>query len=315
MGLLDKKNKKSRAQARRNASGKGPSKPEEPEPSLSQREEEELRAKIRAQMFGDQLKEKIMAKMDEARFGEMQPEDEKPKDESEPETSKTDPIQENEQGNHLGKNAAEQFVSHPDHEQSSSGLSHYSERDNSVTDDGKSYAKPSIEQANEPERSQSRADFSLSYRFPSFNKDSDPFEDRASSSTPSGVYKHSPFDDRYALSKDDYSSQTEVLDEYSRVCPDLECDEIEHVDPEATPTKKLFQVPLPSSPSNRADPRAPSSSHFRRPTIEQHISDTLSGFRAIGSISQGQEKATQIPSPNRFTKPLRRPPWGRPRTL
>ena len=117
----------------------------EPETPLSQQEEDELRAKIRAQMFSGQFKEKVMMKIAEARFGEMQAEEEEPEFESEQEASGTDRMQENEQSSYLDEGGTEQCISLPERDESSSGLGQYSERDDSITDDDQDYAKPSME--------------------------------------------------------------------------------------------------------------------------------------------------------------------------
>jgi hypothetical protein len=166
MGLFDKKNSKPRADVRRSmsiplnsrrnilissdtdvngrATGNIPG-INEPETPLSQQEGDELRAKIRAQMFGGQFKEKVIIKMAEARFGEMQAEEEEPEFESQHEASGTGRMQENEQSSYLDEDGTEQCISPPERDKSSSSLGQYSKRDNSIMDDDQDYAKPSME--------------------------------------------------------------------------------------------------------------------------------------------------------------------------
>jgi len=117
----------------------------EPETLLSQQEEDEIRAKIRAQMFGGQFKEKVIIKMAEARFGEMQAEEEELGFESEHEASGTGRMQENEQSSYLDEDGTEQCISPPERDESSSSLGRHSERDGSITDDDQGYAKPTME--------------------------------------------------------------------------------------------------------------------------------------------------------------------------
>ena len=113
----------------------------EPETPLGQQEEDELRTKIRAQMFSGQFKEKVIMKMAEARFGEMQVEEEEPEFEGEQEASGTDRMQENGQSSYLDEDG----TNLPERDESSSGLGQYSERNDSITDDDHGYAKPSME--------------------------------------------------------------------------------------------------------------------------------------------------------------------------
>ena len=117
----------------------------EPETPLSQQEGDELRAKIRAQMFSGQFKEKVIIKITEARFGEMQAEEEKPEFESENEASGTGRMQENEQSSYPDEDGTEQCIGPPERDKSSSSIGQYSERDDSITDGDQDYAKPSME--------------------------------------------------------------------------------------------------------------------------------------------------------------------------
>ena len=117
----------------------------EPETPLSQQEGDELRAKIRAQMFNGQFKEKVIIKITEARFGEMQAEEEKPEFESENEASGTGRMQENEQSSYPDEDGTEQCIGPPERDKSSSSIGQYSERDDSITDGDQDYAKPSME--------------------------------------------------------------------------------------------------------------------------------------------------------------------------
>lgn len=282
MGLFDKKNSKSRADVRRNANGRATGnipRINEPETLLSQQEEDELRAKIRAQMFGSQFKEKVIIKMAEARFGEMQAEEE-PEFESEHEASETSRMQENEQSSYLDKDGTEQCISPPERDESSSSLGRYSERDGSITDDDQDYAKPSMEYglANGLEHPQSRVSFGLGSYFPPFNAGLDPFMERGNSSTPPQTHGYTHSDDQHTHSDDDYSTQADVLDEYTK--------------------ENLFCLPPPSDLSSRTYECGLSSSRFRRPTLEQHLSDCCPGFQSTRSVSQGQKKHRPQPLPN-----------------
>lgn len=285
MGLFDKKNSKSRADVRRNANGRATGnipRINEPETPLSRQEGDELRAKIRAQMFGGQFKEKVIIKMAEARFGEMQAEEEEPEFESQHEASGTGQIQENEQSNYLDEDGTEQCIGPPERDKSSSSLGRYSERDDSITDDNQDYAKPSIEYelANGLEHPQSRVSFGLGSYFPPFNANLDPFVERGNSSTPPQTHGYTHSDDQHTHSDDDYSTQAGVLDEYTKEYPDLEYDGDEYEDQELTPTRILFCVPPPSNPSSRACECGLLSSRLRRPTLEQHLSDCCPGFQS-----------------------------------
>jgi len=288
----------------------------EPETLLSHQEEDELRAKIRAQMFGGQFKEKVIIKMAEARFGEMQAEEE-PEFESEHEASGTGRMQENEQSSYLDKDGTEQCISPPERGESSSSLGRYSERDGSITDDGQDYAKPSMEYgmsmfryrylagelmghqglANGLEHPQSRVSFGLGSYFPPFNASLDPFVERGNSSTPPQMHGYTHSDDQHTHSDDDYSTQADVLDEYTKEYPDLEYDG-EYEDQELTPTRNLFCVSPPSNPSSRTYECGLSSSRFRRPTLEQHLSDCCPGFQSTRSVLQGQKKHRPQPLHN-----------------
>ena len=289
----------------------------EPETPLSQQEEDELRAKIRAQMFSGQFKEKVMMKMAEARFGEMQVEEE-PEFESEQDASGTDRMQESEQSSYLDEDGTEQCISLPQRDESSSGLGQYSERGDSITDDDQDYAKSSMEYgmsifryrylteglmerqelANDLEHSQSRVSFGLGSYFPPFNASLDPFVERGNSSTPPQTHGYTHSDGQYTHSDDDYSSQADVLDEYTREYPDHGYNNGGYEDQESTPTRNLFYVPPPSNPSSRIHECRLSSSRFRRPTLEQHLSDLFPGFQSTESVPQGQEKHRPQPLPN-----------------
>ena len=276
----------------------------EPETHLSQQEEDELRAKIRAQMFSGQFKEKVMMKMAEARFGEMQVEEE--------------PEFESEQSSYLDEDGTEQCISLPQRDELSSGLGQYSERDDSIADDDQDYAKPSTEYsmsifryrylteglmerqelANDLEHSQSRVSFGLGSYFPPFNASLDPFVERGNSSTLPQTHGYTHSDGQYTHSDDDYSSQADVLDEYTREYPDHEYNNGGYEDQESTPTRNLFYVPPPSNPSSHIYECKLSSSRFRRPTLEQHLSDFFPGFQSTASVPQGQKKHRSQPLPN-----------------
>lgn len=269
MGLFDKKNSKSCADARRNANGSSTGnipRINEPETPLSQQEGDELRAKIRAHMFGGQFKERVIIKMVEARFGEMEAEEGEHEFESEHETSGTGQMQKNEQSSYLDEDGTEQCISPPERDESSSSLGQYSKRDDSINDQG--YAKPSMEYepANELEHPQSMVSFGLD-SFPPFNASLDPFVERGNSSTPPQTHGYTHSDGQHTHSDDDYSTQADVLDEYTK--------------------ENLFCVPPLSNPSSHTYECGLSSSRFRRPTLEQHLSDCCPGFQSTRSVSQG----------------------------
>lgn len=122
--------------------------------------------------------------------------------------------------------------------------------------------------------------------------------ERGNSSTPPQAHGYTHSDDQHTHSDDDYSTQADVLDEYTKEYSDLEYDDDEYEDQELTPTRNLFCVPPPSNPSSRTHECGLSSSRFRRPTLEQHLSDCCPGFQSTRSVSQGQKKHRPQPLPN-----------------
>ena len=154
------------------------------------------------------------------------------------------------------------------------------------------------EPGNDLEHPQSMVSFGLGSYFPRFNASLDPFVERGNSSTPLQTHGYTQSDDQHTHSDDDYSTQADVLDEYTKEYPDLEYDDDEYEDQELTPTRNLSCVPPPSNPSNRTYECGLSSSRFRRPTLEQHLSDCRPGFQSTRSVSQGQTRHRPQPLPN-----------------
>ena len=146
------------------------------------------------------------------------------------------------------------------------------------------------EPANDLEHPQSMVSFGLGSYFPRFNASLDPFVERGNSSTPLQTHGYTQSDDQHTHSDDDYSTQADVLDEYTKEYPDLEYDDDEYEDQELTPTRNLSCVPPPSNPSSHTYECGLSNSRFRRPTLEQHLSDCRPGFQSTRSVSQGQKR-------------------------
>lgn len=154
------------------------------------------------------------------------------------------------------------------------------------------------ELVNDQEHPQSRVSFGLGSYFPPFNASLDPFVEHGNCSTLPQTHGYTHSDGQYTHSDDDHSSQADVLDEYTREYPDHEYNNGGYEDQESTPTRNLFYVPPPSDPSSRIYECRLSSSRFRRPTLEQHLSDLFPGFQSTRSVPQGQEKHRPQPLPN-----------------